>query len=359
MQTQRKELNFEGQKVFIGIDTHLKNWGVSTFTTNLHHKTFSQPPKPVILSEYLKSNFPNGTYYSVYEAGFSGFWTHYQLLELGIKNIVVNPADIPTTDKEKARKTDKIDSNKLGRALRANELVGIYIPEEKTLQNRSLIRVRSSIVKDLVRIKHRIKSMLYFYGVIFPIEFQKSNAYWSKRFIKWLRSIDLKYDSGNQALNLLINEAEQLRLLLLDATQKIKILSNNEHYGENMELIKSVPGVALITGMLFLSEIEDITRFNNSDKLAGLIGIVPDCHSSGASENVGEITHRGHDQLRKALIESSWIAVRFDPALSKAYYDYCKRMESNKAIVRIARKLLNRIYFVLKNKKKYEFKIVQ
>jgi len=358
MQTQRKELNFEGQNIFVGIDTHLKNWKVSVFTDNLHHKTFCQPSNVEALSHYLKLNFPNASYHSVYEAGFCGFWIHNKLLDLGIQNIVVNPADVPTTDKEKSRKTDKIDSNKLGRSLRAKEIEGIYIPSVKTTQDRTLIRTRSNIGKDLVRIKHRIKSMLYFYGIEFPIEFQKSTSHWSKRFLKWLKTIDLKHESGNQALTLLISEAEQLRILLLDATKKIKILSESEQYEENIKLITSVPGVALLTGMLFLSEVEDINRFQNSDKFAGLVGIVPDCHSSGTKENIGEITHRGHNLLRKALIESSWIAVRVDPALSKAYYDYCKRMESNKAIVRIARKLLNRIYSVLKNKKKYEKGIV-
>jgi hypothetical protein len=31
MQTQRKELNFEGQSVFVGLDVHLKSWTVSIF----------------------------------------------------------------------------------------------------------------------------------------------------------------------------------------------------------------------------------------------------------------------------------------------------------------------------------------
>jgi len=45
MQTQRKELNFEGQSIFVGIDVYLKSWNVSIFTEDLHHKTFNQPPK--------------------------------------------------------------------------------------------------------------------------------------------------------------------------------------------------------------------------------------------------------------------------------------------------------------------------
>jgi transposase len=359
MQTQRKELNFEGQNIFVGIDVHLKSWNVSIFTEDVHHKTFSQPPKAESLSSYLKLNFPNAIYHSVYEAGFSGLSAHYELINLGINNIVTNPADVPTSDKERRRKTDKVDSNKLARSLRNNELKGIYTPSQGILEDRSFVRIRSSIVKDQSRLKNRLRSMLYFYGIEFPVEFQKSRTHWSKRFMVWLKTVQLKSQSGNMALAILIKEAEQLRTLLLEVNKELKVLSFTEKYAKNIEFIRSVPGVGLVTGMFFLSEIEDIKRFENNDKFAGMIGIVPDCYSSGDKEQIGEITHRRHVHLRSALIECSWIAVRIDPALSKAYSDYCKRMEPNKAIIRIARKLSNRIYYVLKNEKKYETRIVK
>jgi hypothetical protein len=78
-----------------------------------------------------------------------------------------------------------------------------------------LIRVRSTIVKDLTRIKQRIKSMLYFYGTKFPKEFENGNGHWSKRFIIWLKSIEFQYSTGTDSLQLWIKEAEQQRLILL------------------------------------------------------------------------------------------------------------------------------------------------
>ena len=335
MQTQRKELNFEGQNIFVGIDVHLKSWNVSIYTQDLYHKTFNQPPKAEMLSSYLKLNFPHGVYHSVYEAGFNGLHAHYELSNLGIHNIVINPSDVPTSDKERRRKTDKVDSNKLARSLRNKELKGIYTPSQDILEDRSFVRVRSSIVRDQSRLKNRLKSMLYFYRIEFPVEFQKSSTHWSKRFLVWLKTVELKYHSGNMALAMLIKEAEQLRTLLLEVNKELKGLSVTEKYAREMELIRSVPGIGLVTGMLFLSEIETIKRFESSDRFAGMIGIVPDCHSSGENEQTGEITPRGHHHLRSELIESSWIAVRIDPVLSLAFSHYCKRMEPNKAIIRI------------------------
>ena len=93
MQTKVKELDFTGQNLYAGIDVHKKSWQVSLFSEALFHKTFNQPPKPEVLHGYLTKHFPNGSYYSVYEAGFCGFWIHEQLQSLGINNIVVNPAE--------------------------------------------------------------------------------------------------------------------------------------------------------------------------------------------------------------------------------------------------------------------------
>lgn len=354
MQIQSKELNFEGQNIFVGIDVHLSSWNVTLLSETLYLKTFNQPAKADVLSNYLKSHYPGGSYFSVYEAGFCGFHIHYDLKQLGIHNIIVNPVDVPTTGKEKMNKSDAVDSNKLARSLRNKELKGIYIPQRSTQEDRSLMRVRSSIVKDMVRLKQRIKSMLRFYGIEFPVQFQKSTTHWSKCFMQWLKQIQLQQTSGTYALSSLISQAEQQRNTLLEVTRKVKELSNSQAYANRIRLVKTLPGFGTINGMLFLTEIEDIGRFASSDNLAGLVGVVPRCHRSGENETNGAITPRGHEYLRKAIVEASWVAVRKDPALTQAYCNYCKRMEPNKAIIRIARKLVNRLFYVLKFEKEYE-----
>jgi transposase len=359
MQRQRTELNFEGQNIFIGIDVHLKSWTVSILTAELHHKTFNQIPKAEALKVYLDRNFPRANYHSVYEAGFSGFWAHYQLNEMGIKNIVVNPADVPTSQKEQLQKDDPTDSRKLARSLRSNVLESIYVPSPSTLEERSLVRFRATLVKDLTRFKQRIKSFLYLHGVTYPSEFENSNSHWSNKFMLWLKEdVELKHQAGKLTLAFLIKEAEQQRVLLLETTRKIREMSRSDKYAQNMHLLRSIPGIGFVTAITLLTEVEDINRFKNTDHFAGFIGLVPSRHSSGEKEKNGEMTFRGHDFIKRALIESSWIAARMDPALNLAYHNYVKRMESNNAIIRIARKLVNRVYFVLTKKQEYVMGIV-
>ena len=354
MQTQRTELNFEGQNFFVGIDAHLKSWTVSILSEHLSHKTFSQPADAEPLYNYLVRNFPGAIYHSVYDAGFCGLWPHYKLKEMGIDNIVVNPADVPTSQKEHLQKDDPTDSRKLARSLRSGDLRAIYIPDPSTLEDRSLVRMRAILVRDMVRFKQRLKSFLYFYGIDFPQEFEKSGTHWSKRFMKWLsEEVSLEHDTGTQALKILIQETEQQRMLLLEVLRKIRLLSCSEKYASNIQLLRNISGIGLITSITFLTEIEKIERFENTDHFAGFVGLIPNRHSSGEKDDNGEMTFRGQNTLRKMLIESAWMAIRFDPALMKSYHSYIKRMEPNKAIIRIARKLLNRMYFVLKNKVEY------
>ncbi len=267
---------------------------------------------------------------------------------------------MPGTQKEKLQKTDPMDSRKIARSLRSGELTGIHIPLQETLEARSLLRSRSAIVKDLSRMKPRIKSLLMFYGIPYPSTFEKSGTHWSKRFMEWL-SEDVSFSTphGGDALSLLVKSATGQRKLLLEATRKIRALSRTPSYTEPLRLIRTVPGVGFITGMTFLSEIEDIARFENSDKLAGYIGLIPTSHSGGEKQSRGEMTFRGQTQMKSMLIESSWFAARIDPALSCCFTNLAQRMDPNKAIVRIARKVLNRIYFVLKHKKEYVCAVVK
>jgi hypothetical protein len=98
MQTQvTKKIDFTGKSLFIGLDVHKKSWSVTIVVDGIEHRTFTQPPEVDTLQKYLEKNFPVGSYYSAYEAGFCGYGIHRQLNSAGIKNIVINAADTPTT----------------------------------------------------------------------------------------------------------------------------------------------------------------------------------------------------------------------------------------------------------------------
>lgn len=344
--------NFKGEDIYIGFDVHKKDWKVTIMTKQMVHKTFAQPPKTGVLVNYLRKNFPGARYHSAYEAGFCGYWIHHQLTELGINSIIVNPADIPTTQKEKVQKEDKRDSRKIARSLANGDLSGIHIPLISSLEDRSLMRTRADFVGDVTRYKNRIKSFLMFHGIELPVEFEKNN--WSNNFIAWLRQVSLTQQTGKQSLDSLVDTYMALRSQVLNSTRQIRALSKTPRYLNNVELLLSIPGIGLIIAMHILTEIEDIRRFKNNDHFCSFIGLTPSTHSSGEKDVNTGITFRGHGTLREKFVEAAWIAVAKDPALMHSFHKYCKRMEKNKAIIRIAKKLACRVQYVLRNSTPYQ-----
>ena len=351
---QGTQLDFSGQNIFVGVDVHKKSWKVCIRSEHMELRTFSQNPSAIELSHHLKTNYPSANYNIVYEAGFCGFNAYREFINEGINCIVVHPADVPTTDKEKQRKSDTVDCRKLGKTLSEGSLKAIFVPETEQQDDRGIIRFYQQMIKDQTRSKNRIKGFLHFQG----IAIESDEKHWSNNFIKWLKELSLT-PSARLNLDLLIQGYAQVRGMVLAATRQVRIMSRLERYQLKIGLIRTIPGVGEITALLFTTEIGDITRFKSFDQLCDYVGVVPNVKGSGEKESVQGLTHRGHHQLREKLIEASWRAVRLDPALTLAFNVYCKRMNKNKAIIKIARKLLNRIRFVMKNQIQYVTAVIK
>lgn len=305
-------------------------------------------PRPEQLLSYMNKNYPEGNYFSVYEAGFSGYWAHRKLIKSGFNNIIVNPADIPTTHKEKDQKSDPIDSRKLARELENASLKGIYIPTQQQQARRSLCRLYYNAVKDRTRIKNTIKSFLQFQGIDIPGVDEISH--WSARFIHWLRSISFNQVEDAYYLNKQIDNLLHKRKETLDILRFMRKLSKDNHI---IKCLKTISGIGFLTAFTLYAELIDINRFKNLDQLASYIGLIPSIQSSDEYKINRGLSCRQNKRLRSQLIESAWVAVRYDPALTYSYNRYLQRMSKQKAIVRIAKKLLNRIRYVWLNEKKY------
>jgi transposase len=213
------------------------------------------------------------------------------------------------------------------------------------------------MVRKQTRCKNQIKSILQFYGIHIPEEL--ADSHWSKRFIAWLEAIRMERASGNFALKVHLEELTNMRKIIADLTRSIRSLANSEEYRQNVRLLKTVPGISTLTAMILLTELYEISRFKNLDKLCSYVGLIPDTDTSGETDRKTGITSRRNAQLRGMLIECAWVAVRKDPALLMAFTTLCKKMPKTNAIIRIARKLLNRIRYVLKNQQEYVSAVVQ
>jgi len=356
MQTQvSKKLDFSGKNLYIGLDVHKSSWHVTIYSQEMSLKSFTQPPSPKSLHNFLCTNYPNANYYSAYEAGFCGYSHHRDLNKLGINNIVVNAADVPKSNKDSHQKTDKSDSRLIAEALRGDLLKAIYVFDPDSEEFRGMFRARLALAKDLRRTKIRIKSFLLYRNIEIPNEFDNKPR--TIAYFTWLQQMEFQDQKAKIQLSILLNQLLFLKEQRRQLEQQLKN-TVRQRDRELFNLLQTVPGIGIITAIGIMAEIGNINRFKNIKHFASYVGLIPRIKQSGESERIGSITYRHNNYLRPLLVEAAWQAVRADPAMLQYYQDNCLKGNAKKAIIKVARKLLSKIMFVMRNRIKYERGII-
>jgi len=301
------------------------------------------------LKKHFEKNYPGAVLKVVYEAGFCGFEIQRSLTASGVECIVVNAADVPTSDKDRKRKDDKRDARKLSVELSKGNLNGIYIPEKQMQAARSLVRQRHRLVEDQTRCINRIKHLLMCNGIKTGDKTDRI----SLKLIRKMQALNGMPALLKTTLEFAIEQYLQIRRILKDITMAMRDLSKQEPFAKVQRILQSIDGVGLINAMVIQTEIGDIKRFKRLDSLCDYAGFVPDIYSSNDKTIILGISQRGNSFLRSAIVESSWMLIRKDPAMLMKYNDYRSRMSCTKAIVRISKHLLSRIRFLWKNEQTY------
>jgi transposase len=351
----RNIIDFTGKTIYVGIDVHEKDYQVAKVYNGICLGNHRMPASAAALIEHLEKHYPGADFKCVYESCAWGFNLQRQLTAVGMECMVVNAADVSTSDKERKRKTDPVDALKLARNLSSGDLKAIHVPDETIQKERNIIRYRSRLVGDINRSKNRLKSLLKYQGIEIPLQYEKNN--WSRNFLSWVEEQGSKDPLLGDTLLLMLEQIKFLRQLLLKTEKKLRQLRKAK-YASKVKLATSVPGIGPTTAMLFLLEVGDVLRFKGFDALNDFIGFCPDKHSTGKSDRDCGITSRRHKKLRSLLIEAAWTAIRKDPALLNSYEQLSKRMKGTYAIIRIARRLLRRLRAVMITGVEYQKGIV-
>jgi len=350
-----KTLDFTGHNVYVGLDVHKASWAVNIMVDGMEHRGFTQPPSPVVLHNYLAENFPGATYHSAYECGFCGYHHHRKLLELGIDNIVINPADLPVTDKEKNNKRDPLDSRRISHALQKNELIGIHVFDSVHEQFRTLSRMRNKAAGENRRVKNRIRSFLFYYGINPPPELNPEN--WSNAFVEWLGELKLPTEAGTFSLQYLLLSYQNTRAQMLQVAKQLRY-QVKIFYPDVYKRLLTVPGIGPTNAICLIAEIGDMSRFKSYRQLASFVGLVPRAHQSGETDHPGSLTYRNNKYLLSSLVESAWMALRYDPALMMYYKERIINHKSQVVITKVAHKLLNRIRNVWLSDTTYQLRVI-
>ncbi len=271
-----------------------------------------------------------------------------ELEEAGIDVILANPAKTRVIA-ESVIKTDKVDARALANLLRGDYIVPCHVPPAAVRALRDLLRHRMNLVNDRTRVKNRTHSLLDKYEL--P-EFKGTDLF-SKAGMEWFKEQLPELDPEDQfVLKSLLYELKTLDTLIAEAEKEIAL---HAEVTEGVELLMSIIGVSFHTAMLFLYEVDDITRFPSASKLVSWIGLAPRVHQSGDTVYHGRITKRGSPRLRAALVQAAQSAVRFDPHWKRKFNRISARRGKQKAYVAIARELVVTMYHMLRNNEPYRF----
>ena len=169
------------------------------------------------------------------------------------------------------------------------------------------------------------------------------------------RAIAIK--SSIRLLQIYLQEIEILEEEIFSLLEKQNI--STQQFEEDMKAdyktttlihnLKSIPGVAEKTIAAIISECGDLTRFPNTAKFIGYLGLFPTENSSGNSKVIGHLSKRGSSIAKHALYMSAVGCLLHNPEL-KTLYDTKKSQGKSKkeSLIAVSRKLATIIYAIFK-----------
>jgi transposase len=275
-------------------------------------------------------------------------WDVYDSISPLVKRVVVaHPAEVKQIANARV-KTDNQDVLRLIRLLIADIVPEVWVPPVEVRQLRALISYRWRLVKMSTAIQNRMHSLLHRHNIKAPegkIDTGENRAWWEQLEMSELETLRLKQE---------IKSLRMMREHIVEVEKELGRLSNSKRWGDQAVYLMQIPGVGIIVTMTILSAIGDIRRFESPKKLVGYAGLGAGVHDSGQKHRGKGITKSGRKELRWALVEASWQAIRSNPRWRAQYDELCKRKHQNQAIVAIARNLLVTLWYVLNRREAYD-----
>jgi transposase len=269
-------------------------------------------------------------------------WFVELLARLGHELWVGDAAKIRASD-SRQQKHDRRDAALIMKLLLERRFPRMWIPSGEEKDLRQLLMHRYKLVRLRAQVKNELQHLAMNQGIT------KKRKLWSKAGEKVLRELPLRPWSSRRREDLfkvtaLLNEQiDRLDGAVVEAAEK----------NEKARLLMTQPGVGPITSMAFVLTMGDVARFQRGKQVASYLGLIPREYSSGGHQRLGSISKQGNRFLRMLLVEAAQNAVRCDPQMRNEYVHRCHRKAQGVAKVAAARKLVIRLYWMLRTNTGY------
>lgn len=301
----------------------------------------------------------------------------YHVLEGQFELLLVNAQHIKQVP---GRKTDVKDCAWIAQLLQHGLLKSSLVPPPFQRELRDLTRQRTQLAAEQARVALRIQKVLEDANIklasvasdVMGVSGREmlraliAGTTDTKKLAELARGrLRSKLDSLQQALTgrvtdhhrfllrMHVEHYEQLEVMQGQFTQRIE--EQLAPFAQEVELLKTIPGVSNRTAEVLLAEIgPDLTPFATANHLASWAGMCPGNNESAGKRRSGRM-RKGNQWLRSALVQAAWASTRTkDTYLSSQFRRLAVRRGRKRALIAVAHTLLGVIYHVLTRRAEYQ-----
>ena len=325
--------------LIIGCDFHPSFQQVAIFDNRTEREWSMRLDHPAGARQFYEQLRGEQVLVGMEASGFS-HWFEALLMECGHQLWIGDAAQIRASFVRK-QKTDRRDAVHLLRLLREGRFPRIWVPTPQERDLRQLLVHRAKRVRLQTQIKNQLQAVALNQGL------RRGARLWSAAGRQQLAGLPLARWAGRRREQLLADLAQlEQQIRLLDEA----VEQEGARRPEVMRL-RQLKGVGPVTALATVLTLGPVERFPNARQVASYVGLTPREHSSGGRQRLGHISKQGSPFLRGLLVEAAQSAARHDPELRRFYLRLAVKKGRGIAKVAVARKLLGKMYWTLRQEK--------
>lgn len=284
------------------------------------------------------------------ECGGISHWLTKELKNLGLPVICIDARKMSAAISIRTNKTDKNDAQEIANALRTGYYKEIYQKQDHIIEKQTLLTARRILLEQRTQIINCIRGILKAQG--------KLSCGSSQNEEKFIQSVLNLLQGLSEdiyfSVNALTNTYKTICVEISKIDDRIERITETD---EDIQLLKTIPGVGVVTALTFKLEIDDPSRFKKSRSVGAYAGMTPKQYSSGESQKQGAISKTGSGDLRTLLCQSALCMMYNTKTWNRPKLfglKIKKKHGHKKAIVALGRKLAVIMHRMLVDRKPFE-----
>jgi transposase len=270
-------------------------------------------------------------------------WFHTLMHRLGHTVLVGEASKIRAMVVRKT-KTDRRDARHLLDLLKHDRFPSVWIPDPDTRDLRALIAHRVRLVRMRTMVKNGLQAIALSQRLALRAKL------WTRQGLAQLTALPLPPHTTRRR----DDNLELLRWLTTRIDGRDAQIAAAAEADPRTRLLLTHPGVGPLTALATVLILGPIARFPDSQHVVSYVGLAPAINASADKRRLGKITKQGNALLRWVLGQAAPLATRADDDLRRRYFAILHRRGRPKARVALARKLLVRLYVMLRDQIDYD-----